>query len=516
MFTDYIDRGLHINPNGACVRSADGHRELSYRQAAALSHRIAVGLRRRGAGPGSRVAVYSPNDVTAFLSVLGILRAGATWVAVNPRSRPAELAGFLALTEAELLLHHATLAEEAREIHAATPSIRACIGFGHEQDPECEDWIAPPGATAPRLPFDPSAIATILGTGGTTGRPKAVPITNRQYLTMSLAFHAHMPEPAPPVYLLAPPMTHAAGVSVWPVLAAGGTVILHDGVDAAAILRAIERDRVTRLFLPPTAIYTLLEHPAVQSTDFSSLRHVIYAAAPMSEEKLRQAIAVFGPVMTQTFGQAEAPMIATCMTPGEHADAVGDPAHASRLRSCGRPSVVAAVEIMDEDGRLLGPGERGEIVVRGDLVMPGYLGDPEATARTRRPGGWHGTGDVGYRDEDGFIYIVDRQRDVIITGGFNVFPSAVERVLWAHPAVLDCAVIGIPDEKWGEAVTAVVELKEGHHAGADELIATCKSALGSVQAPKSVVFAALPRSSNGKVLKRRLREPYWSGRERLV
>jgi acyl-CoA synthetase (AMP-forming)/AMP-acid ligase II len=171
---------------------------------------------------------------------------------------------------------------------------------------------------------------------------------------------------------------------------------------------------------------------------------------------------------------------------------------------------------MGDDGELLGAEQRGEIVVRGDLVMRGYYNNPRATAEVRRPGGWHGTGDVGFRDEDGFVYIVDRKRDLIITGGFNVYPSDVERVIWSHSSVLDCAVIGLPDDKWGEAVTAVVEMKDGQRVSEGELIALCKSTLGSVQAPKRVLFRDLPRSANGKVLRRALRDEYWAGRARMV
>jgi acyl-CoA synthetase (AMP-forming)/AMP-acid ligase II len=300
------------------------------------------------------------------------------------------------------------------------------------------------------------------------------------------------------------------------VLAEGGTVVVHDGVRPGAIFDSIERHRVTRLFLPPTAIYALLDHRAAGDVDFSSLRHFIYAAAPMSADKLEEALEVFGPVMTQTFGQVEAPMICTVMSPSEHVEAVRDARRRMRLTSCGRPSLVARVEIMGADGELVEPGAHGEIVVRGDLVMEGYYGDAKATAEARRPGGWHGTGDIGFRDDEGFVYIVDRKRDMIITGGFNVFPSAVERVVWSHPAVLDCAVIGLPDEKWGESVTAVVELKNGEDVSAEEIVALCRSALGSVQAPKAVLFRALPRSANGKVLKRVLRDEYWAGQARMV
>jgi acyl-CoA synthetase (AMP-forming)/AMP-acid ligase II len=315
---------------------------------------------------------------------------------------------------------------------------------------------------------------------------------------------------------MATPMTHAAGTLGFPTIAEGGTIVVHDGVKAATVLSSIEQDRVTRLFLPPTAIYSLLADPGVREHDYSSLRHFLYAAAPMSTDKLVEAMDVFGPVMAQCFGQAEAPMLATYLSPAEHVEALADPAKRARLASCGRPSMIAAVAIMDDDGNLLDDGEHGEIVVRGDLVMSAYYENPEASAEVRRPGGWHATGDIGYRDADGFYFIVDRKRDMIISGGFNVFPSEVERVIWSHPDVLDCAVIGVPDEKWGEAVTAVVELKDGAGVTEVELIALCKGELGSVKSPKAVHFRELPRSTAGKVLKRSLRDEYWAGRDRRV
>jgi acyl-CoA synthetase (AMP-forming)/AMP-acid ligase II len=516
MFTAYLDRGLVVNPDGICVTSADAQVTLTYREATLLSHRIAKSLRNAGIPDDARVAVYSPNNVIAFACVLGVLRAGMTWVALNPLAEVTEFATLLDHVECAFLMYHESRADRARNLLEAVSTIRGSIMFGDDCREEFERWLAPEGLTRSNVYRGPDAVAMIMGTGGTTGQPKAVPITNRQYLTMSLAFNAHMPEAAPPVYLVAPPMTHAAGLSALPVLAEGGTVVVHDGVVAGEIFDSIERHRVTRMFLPPTAIYGLLADPAVRNVDYSSLRHFIYAAAPMSVDKLIEALDVFGPVMTQTFGQAEAPMICTCMTPAEHVDAAAQNAKRERLGSCGRPSYVAEVALMDDDGQAVGPNERGEIVVRGDLVMKGYYRNAEATDEVRRPGGWHGTGDIGYRDESGFVYIIDRKRDLIISGGFNVYPSDVERVVWSHPAVLDCAVIGVPDEKWGEAVTAVVELKDGMQVEAAELIATCKKALGSVKAPKQVLFRELPRSNNGKVLKRVLRDEYWIGRQRMV
>jgi acyl-CoA synthetase (AMP-forming)/AMP-acid ligase II len=237
----------------------------------------------------------------------------------------------------------------------------------------------------------------------------------------------------------------------------------------------------------------------------------------MAVDKLEEALDVFGPVMAQTFGQAEAPMICTVMTPAEHVAAAADPALRGRLASAGRSSLVAEVAIMDDDGNLLRPGEIGEIVVRGDLVMAGYHKDPEQSAAVSRPGGWHGTSDVGRIDEDGYVYIVDRKRDMIISGGFNVWPSEIEQVIHTIDGVRDCAVIGLPDEKWGEAVTAVIELREDAGEVEDDLVkALCRERLGPVKTPKQVIYRELPRSPNGKVLKRSLREEYWTGKERSV
>lgn len=514
MFSDYLDRGALVNPGG--VWATDGETTLTHAEALELTHRVAVAIAREGLRPGDHVAVYSPNDVTALVCIHGLLRAGVTWVALNPYAKPAELSALIGRAGCDYLLYHGSFADDAPHLLDSEPRIRGATGFGDELSEAFEAWLGPAGERFPRLPFDREAVVMILGSGGTTGAPKPIPLEARQCLAMSLAFNAHMPEERPPTYLMATPMTHAAGPTAWPVLAEGGSVVVQAGVRPDRVFEAIERHSVSRLFLPPTAIYKLLEEPGVESVDFGSLRHFVYAAAPMSADRLERSLEVFGPVMTQTFGQAEAPMICTCLTPREHVEALADPARRERLKSAGRPSLVAAVEIMDPDGALLGPGEVGEIVVRGDLVMSGYHGDPAATETTRRPGGWHGTSDLGYRDEEGFVYIVDRQRDMIISGGFNVFPSEVERVIWRLPGVLDCAVIGIPDEKWGEAVTAFVELKEGEGIEEATVVAACREELGGVKAPKSVVLGELPRTANGKVAKRILREPYWEGRDRRV
>ncbi|MEV4890214.1 AMP-binding protein [Nonomuraea sp. NPDC055795] len=510
-----LDSAFVRHRDSVCFTLADGSRSWTYGEIDELSHRVASALRAHG--PGARVAVLSENDPVAFACQLGVLRAGAAYVPLNVRSRPHELAALLTMTGCDTLFYQGTLAAEAELILAGLPKEppAVAIGAGRARDPLLDAWMGPAGVRCPPPPADREAPAWIMGTGGTTGAPKAVVLPRRSIFTMALGLAAHMPEERP-VQIAAAPLTHAAGGLTFPLLLQGGTTVVHQGVDPGAILESIERDRVTRLFLPPTAIYALLAHPSVREHDYSTLRYFLYGAAPMSVDRLREALEVFGPVMAQFYGQGEAPTICTWLGPGDHAEAIADPGKAGRLASCGRPSLVARVAILDREGRHLPPGRIGEIAVRTELRMSGYLDAPEATAEIDRGDGWQGTGDVGHADEDGFVYIVDRLRDLIITGGFNVFPSEVEQVLWGHPAVGDCAVIGVPDDRWGEAVTAVVELKRGASVEEAELIGLCRDALGGVKAPKRVIFRDLPRSPVGKVLKKDLRAEYWHGRTRSI
>ena len=344
----------------------------------------------------------------------------------------------------------------------------------------------------------------IVGTGGTTGRPKGVMLTGTNLETMSAITLMSYPFEGRPVYLALAPLTHAAGVLCFPVLALGGEIVVMRTPDVADFLVHVERHRVTHTFLPPTLIYMALAHPALDSTDLSSLQCFWYGAAPMSATRLEEALTRIGPVMAQLFGQTEAPMMISTLAPRDHFRADGSVA-LERLSSAGRPAPLVTVSIMAEDGSLLPRGERGEIVVRSSLVMAGYHRNPEATAQASAHG-WHHTGDIGYLDDDNFLYIVDRAKDMVITGGFNVYSTEVEQALMQHPAVQDCAVVGLPDEKWGERVTAVVQLRGDDPVAPDELAAFVKERIGSVKAPKQVeVWADLPRSKVGKVLKADIR-----------
>jgi acyl-CoA synthetase (AMP-forming)/AMP-acid ligase II len=303
-----------------------------------------------------------------------------------------------------------------------------------------------------------------------------------------------------PVYLALAPLTHAAGVLCFPVMALGGEIVIMGKPDLGAFLSLVESRGVTHTFLPPTLIYMLLGHPDLDRTTLTSLQCFWYGAAPMSAARLAEAITRIGPVMAQLFGQTEAPMMISMMPPEDHLRPDGSIA-LERLGSAGRPAPLITVAIMDDEGRLLAPGERGEIVVRGSLVMAGYYQDPVATEQASRFG-WHHTGDIGFLDPDNFLYIVDRVKDMIITGGFNVYSAEVEQAVLEHPDVQDCGVIGLPDDKWGERVTAVVQLRPGREITTGELTAFVKARLGSVKSPKQVeIWPDLPRSKVGKVLK---------------
>ena len=340
----------------------------------------------------------------------------------------------------------------------------------------------------------------LVGTGGTTGRPKGVMLTGHNIETMSALTLMSYPFGPRPRYLALAPLTHAAGVLCFPVMTLGGEIVIMPTPDLTEFLALVEKNKITHTFLPPTLIYMLLDHDRLAETDTSHLQCLWYGAAPMSASRLEEALTKIGPVMGQLFGQSEAPMMISTLAPADHFRDDGSLA-TERLSSAGRPTPLTTVAIMDDEGNLLGPGQRGEIVARGPLVMAGYYKNPQASAEAARHG-WHHTGDIGYLDEDNYLFIVDRAKDMIITGGFNVYSAEVEQVLLAHPAVQDCAVIGLPDEKWGERVTAVVQLRPGQSVTEAEVRSFVKERLGSVKAPKQVeVWPDLPRSKVGKVLK---------------
>ena len=494
---DYLDKGASLGPDAPCL-TTDG-RTRTYAEVQELSARIASALVRHGVAPGDKVAILSANDPVAFTCVFGIDRAGAVWCPVNPRNEASENRELLDLFDCTVLIFAARFAPLVDRIRADLPALGTLVCRDAPLDwaVEWNDFLAGHVTDAPP---DVGGVAMIVGTGGTTGRPKGVLLTHANLETMSAITLMSYPFTGRPVYLALAPLTHAAGVLCFPVLAMGGEIVVMRSPDVGGFLGLIESRRVTHTFLPPTLLYMVLAHERLDSTDLSSLQCFWYGAAPMSAARLEEALTRIGPVMAQLFGQTEAPMMISTMAPADHFLPDGSVARA-RLSSAGRPSPLVVVAIMDEHGTLQTPGERGEIVVRSSLVMAGYYKDPLATAAAGEHG-WHHTGDIGYLDGDGFLFIVDRAKDMVITGGFNVYSAEVEQAVMTDPAVQDCAVVGLPDERWGERLTVVVQPLAGRTVDPDELKASVKRQLGSVKTPKQVeVWDDLPRSKVGKVLK---------------
>jgi acyl-CoA synthetase (AMP-forming)/AMP-acid ligase II len=501
---DYLDKGASLGGDAPCLTI--GGVSTSYAEVRQRSHTIAGALQDSGIGPGDRVAVLSANDPLALTCVFGISRAGAVWCPVNPRNEAAENRELLDLFGCRCLFFQAKFAPLVERIRGDLPALTTLVCLDGEVDGALtfSSWLAQHGREPDPVVL-PDDLCMLAGTGGTTGRPKGVRLTGHNMETATALTLMSYPFGDRPRYLALAPLTHSAGVLTFPIMALGGETVVMPAPDLGEFLRLIEQHRITHAFLPPTVIYGLLDHPALDSTDLSSLRCLWYGAAPMSPVRLTEALQRIGPVMGQLFGQTEAPNMIATLAPADHFLPDGSIATA-RLSSAGKPTPLTQVAIMSPDGALLPHGTRGEIVVRGPLVMAGYHENPAATAEVSAHG-WHHTGDIGYLDEDNYLFIVDRAKDMIITGGFNVYSAEVEKALQAHPAVQDSAVVGLPDDKWGERVTAVVQLRVSGHADADTLIAFVKERLGGVKAPKQVeIWPDLPRSKVGKVLKAEIRQ----------
>lgn len=492
---DYLYRGALRHPQAPAVITP--HETLSYAALAARVDALAAAFQAIDPTPGSRVGICAQVTVEHLLALLATLAAGKIWVPLNPRDGREELDAKIAVTRPTLLVADEVVLDRFT-LPADTPVIlgetvqageRTLAGLARRHDGRQP-------VRHVRAPHDTQAIKF---TGGTSGRPKGVLQPCRAWITgAACGIHA-MGLTAGDRYLMASPLTHAASTYVTPLLSAGGALVFLDGQPSAeTIVAALAEGQATMTFVPPTLLYAMTDEAERVGCRFPALRHLIYGGAPMPPDRIRHAQRVFGPVVGTNYGQTEAPQMIAVNTGPEMMDE-------ANLAAAGRPTLLTRVEIMDRNGRILPPGEEGEIVVRGDLVMTGYLDMPEETAKTLVDG-WLHTGDVGMIDSRGYLFIKDRMRDVIITGGFNVYPTDVEAILAEHPAVTECCVFGQPDAKWGEKVTAAVALAPGAQETPDALIAYVKGRLGSVKAPKEIhVLEALPRSPVGKVLRRTVR-----------
>jgi fatty-acyl-CoA synthase len=516
---DYFDKMAKLYPDRDVLVTDEGR--YTFEEMRRLTHRVAGAMLDDGLEHQEPVAVMSPNCGAVVTVLLSIWRAGAVWIPVNTRNALDANIQYLKYVRAGWLFYHSSYADDARKVREAVPTIRRmiCLDAPSPEGPALDSYMRPADAGEIDDLGDPignpEELTAIIATGGTTGPAKGVRVMNRSWGALLETVGNEMPVAGVPVSLAAAPLTHAAGPVTMAAIAMGATVVVLPGFDAEGVMAAIERHRVTHMFLPPTALYAMLGSPQVNDFDYSSLKYFLLCGSPVSPEKLRQAVEVFGPCMCQSYGQTECHMIATWLPPEVvTAAAAGD--HPERLASCGQASYSVRVELMDDDGNILGEGEVGEIVARGGIVGGGYFEMPEATAEAWAHG-WHHTGDVGKRDSDGYFYIVDRKKDMIVSGGFNVYSAEVEAAVTELPEVAECAIIGIPHEKWGEQVTAIVVLAAGAEVAEEAIIAHCKARLGSVKSPKEIHFRdAIPRTPVGKVDKKALRSEFWEGSERGV
>ncbi|MDR7255067.1 acyl-CoA synthetase (AMP-forming)/AMP-acid ligase II [Nocardioides sp. BE266] len=512
---DYFDQGARIDPERWFTITDEGN--VTYRRAQAQSWQIARGLYARGFQVGDRVGVLGPNASEGLIAMLGLWRAGGAWSPLNPLNALGATIDFMNEVGIKWLFLHSRFAGQVARIRAEVGSLAhvVCLDRPFVGGEAMEDFVAAGADTEVPDWSDPHGASDVMcaawPTGGTTAASKAVEWTNQVFATLMDIATRHWPAADRPVNLMVAPITHAAGVMAVMLAAQGGTVVIRPGFDAEDALDHVQRHGVTHMFLPPTAYYRMLECQRSRARDTSSLRMMLISAAPVSPDRFAEGVNAFGPCVAQSWGQAEVPFMATYLSPEDvAAAAAGD--RPERLRSCGRPTFSCQVQVMDDDGNLLSTGDRGELVVRGRLVTVGYFRRPVETADVRQFG-WHHTGDIGYVDDEGYLYIVDRKKDMIITGGFNVYPAEVEAALLAMPQVRDCAVVGIPDDQWGESVCAIVVPTDPSFADAQMIIAAAKAALGSVKAPKTVRFVGeLPSTAVGKVDKKVIRAQLAEGR----
>lgn len=468
--------------------------------------RFGQALASVGVGQGSSVAMLSKNRPEVLISMGATMVAGCRNSALNPMGSLPDHLYIVGDAAIETLIFDPNHFEErAAELQAQVPTLKNVFSLGPSQ--VGTDILALAAQFTPqRLVAAPVAAedtSSVVYTGGTTGKPKGVMGSFRSGATLTQIQMAEWEWPHEPRFLICTPLSHAGAAFFVPTLLRGGSLYVLPYFEPGLVLETIEKHRINATMLVPTMIYLLLDHPDFDTRDLSNLETLFYGASAMSPARLREGIERLGPVFFQFYGQSECGMTISVLRKEDHL--ADDP---ERLATCGRPVPWLDVRLLDDDLNEVPRGELGEICVRGPLVMKGYLNKPDETAEALR-GGWLHTGDVARADKNGFLTIVDRKKDMIVTGGFNVFPREIEDVLSSHPAVASVAVVGVPDAKWGEAVKACVVLREGQSVSPEELIEKVRAAKGSVHAPKSVDFLdTLPLTPLGKLDKKTLRASY--------
>ncbi len=490
-------------------------RETSFAELDRRSSQIANGLIEMGVPPGERVAFLGKNMDLYYEILFGVAKARGCMTGVNNRLAPPEIAYVINDCQASVLFVTSDFFDAVDKIRGDCPGLKHVIAIegSHAGWPDYTDWRDSQSDADPMLANDGDDDVIQLYTSGTTGFPKGVQLSSDNYLAFfTEAFeHGWAQYEEGDVALNCMPLFHVAGVNFGLLTAAQGAkaVVLRE-IEPQTILKLVEDHKVKHTFWVPAVILMLTQQPNVRDIDFSSLKNVSYGASPIAEDLLKTAVEIMGCNFHQLYGLSETIGAGACLPPHAHDPSKG------KLRACGLPWSRAEVRTVDGDGNPTKPGEVGEICIKADFVMKGYWNRPEATEEAIRDG-WFHTGDAGYFDEDGYLYIHDRVKDMIVSGGENVYPAEVENALFSHPDVADVAVIGIPSERWGEEVKAIIVKAPGTDPSPEDIIAFARERIAAYKAPKSVDFTSeLPRNPSGKILRKDLREPFWKGVERRV
>ncbi len=514
-----LARAVRFYPNRTAVVCGTTH--FTYSGLADRVQRLCCALQELGITKGDRLAILMYNCHRYFELYYATPEIGTLAVPLNIRLSASEIAYILKDSGSNTLFIGPEFLPLLAEIREQLPDLRHCIFTGDGPPPVgyqgYEQLLAAAGADFSPTPVLPEDLAALFYTSGTTGHPKGVMLSHANLLANAHHILAGMHWQEGEVYLHACPMFHIAdGPTSHFITWLGGTHVIIPTFKPDLALEVMERECVTATLLIPTMINFLIHHPDVHTRDLRTLRTIAYGGAPMPAELARQAMRTLTANFTHLYGLTEAAPLLTCLPPQQHV-ADGPPEKVRRLLSCGREIIGVRVRVVNERGEEVKPDEVGEIIARGPNIMVGYWNKPQETAEALRDG-WLYTGDLATVDEEGYIYIVDRKKDMIITGGENVFSTEVENVLYTHPAILEAAAVGVPDATWGEAIKAIVVLKPGMQANAEDIMAHCRGHVARFKVPRSVDFyeGALPKSGSGKILKRELREKYWVGLERRV
>ena len=511
LYSDVLRAQGRARPQATAVRI--GAQELTYAALDRRASQVAQGLIAAGCRPGSRVAIISKNSIRFIEALGGALKARSVLLAVNWRLAAPEVRYVLEHGEAEVLLVEPEFLALAEQVMDVLRGPARLLVLGEAATGTSFDaWREAQAPEDPLLGGDPDEVFVQMYTSGTTGLPKGVQLTHANYAASFTAMdNLEWVRAGPDDTVFAPaPFFHVNGLNaVLRALSAGSRLLSIDQFRPAEVVELFEREGVTRASLAPAMIQMCLEVPGVTERDFSAIRLITYGGSPISETVLQRAREVFRCNFAQGYGMTETSGVLTMLSPEDHRDD-------RRLTSCGRPVPTIDVRVVRPDGSECAPREIGDVVARGPMVVQGYWKDPEATARTIRDG-WIHTGDAGYFDETGYLHIHDRVKEMIVSGGENVYPAEVENALAKDPAIADVAVIGVPDARWGEAVKAIVVLRPGADPDAAGIIARVREHIAGYKAPKSVDFIdSIPRNPSGKILRRDLRAPYWAGQARAV